>query len=151
MPTITHKSYVLLGLVALGLILIIFSIQHFLSKQINPVALTRHAIAECERVENEVASEINSGNSPADLKTAFGSMVKRTKAFSEGYIRISDGNQPVVLDAWKRPLQIMTKSNLLTLPNVSSTLLSKTNQMLIWSIGANGSNEFGNGDDVFPR
>ncbi len=117
------KLLVVLGVVVLGLVVLSVSIEPILSRRSNPVALTRHAIERCEQVENEVISGISSGSLPADLKAAFGSAVMQTKTFREGYIKVSDGVQPVVLDAWKQPLQIISRSNLVTLSNVSPQLL----------------------------
>lgn len=143
-----RKWLVVLGVVVLGLVVFSVSIEPVLSRRINPVALTRHAIERCEQVENEVISGIRSGGLPSDVKAAFGKAVMRSKTFREGYIKMSKGVQPVVLDAWGQPLQIEAKSNLVTLSKVSSQLLSKTNAIVIWSRGPNRSNEFGGGDDI---
>jgi hypothetical protein len=154
MSITSHKFLRLLGLILLGLVVIALSVELFFSPRINPVALTRHAIEQCERVEIEVVSAVSNRTLSTDyLKAAFGSVVKQSKAFREGYLRTTEGVQPNVLDAWKQPLQMMARSNLLTVPNVSPALLLKTNEVIIWSSGPNGSNEFGNGDDVFlqPR
>jgi hypothetical protein len=143
------KLLVLLGVVTLGLIVLAVSIEPFLSRRINRVALTRHAIEQCEQVEHEVISGIGNGGLQPDLQAAFRSLVMQSKTFREGYVKVSEGVRPVVLDAWKQPLQMIRKSTLVTLSNVSPRLLSKTNAILIWSSGPNRSNEFGGGDDIF--
>jgi hypothetical protein len=149
MSNVIRNIFAILGLVILALVLITLASEIFWARGINPVALTRHAVEQCERVESKVLSGINNGTLPTDLKVAFGSMVKQSETFAEGYIKMSEDERPTILDAWKRPLQMMVRSNLLTLPNISPTLLSKTNAVIIWSSGPNGRNEFGNGDDVF--
>lgn len=143
-----RKLYVLLGAAVVGLVVLSVSIEPILSRRINPVALTRHAIERCEQIESEVVFGTSNGSLPSDLKAAFGLAVMQSKTFHEGYIKVSEGVQPVVLDAWKQPLQMISKSNLMTLSNVSPQLLSKTNAIVIWSSGPNQNNEFGGGDDV---
>jgi hypothetical protein len=54
----------------------------------------------------------------------------------------------VMKDAWGRPLHFMWHRDAGS-SNVCSALLKKEYSVLVWSSGANGSNEFGGGDDVF--
>jgi hypothetical protein len=148
MNATNRKLFVLVGVVVLGLVVFSLTIEPFLSRRINPVALTRHTIEQCERVENEVLSGISNGSLPPDLKAAYGAVVMQSKTFREGYIKVSEAARPMVLDAWQQPLQVVARSNLLTLSSVSPRLLSKTNAVVIWSGGPNRSNEFGSGDDI---
>lgn len=111
--------------------------------------LTRRTIRICERNELNVVTGIRDGILAKELKEAFGIVLMNTPEFRGGYINISKAQHIDVLDAWGQPLQIMIKSNLLTISNVSPKLLAKTNEIIIWSIGPNKSNEFGNGDDIF--
>ena len=50
-------------------------------------------------------------------------------------------------DPWGRPLNIGWKSDLLGKTNAPK-LLASDGQILIWSSGRNGVNEFGEGDDI---
>ena len=113
------------------------------------MGLTRHILRVCEECENEVLLGISTNIFPKDLNESFNMVIMKTEAFREGYIKVNIGERTNVLDAWGQPLQIMIKSNLLTISNVSPKLLAKTNEIIIWSIGPNKSNEFGNGDDIF--
>lgn len=59
----------------------------------------------------------------------------------------------IVVDAWGRPLNFKLRSN--EDLKISRELLNElkegdTNDVIVWSSGANGTNEYGSGDDVFP-
>mgnify|MGYP006969463314 CR=1 FL=1 len=142
------KIPALLSVGVAALVVLSMTMELFLGGRINPVALTRHAIEQCERIEDEVISGINNGSLQPDSQSAWGVVVTQLHTFREGYIKVSEGAQPVVLDAWKQPLQMTAKSNLLALTDVSPRLLAKTNTIVIWSSGPNQSNEFGHGDDI---
>lgn len=55
-------------------------------------------------------------------------------------------NKDRINDGWGHPL-IVTFKNMLP-SNASIDLLVRTNNLVIWSAGENGSNEYGHGDDV---
>ena len=148
MSATNRKLFILMAVLVLALIALSLAIEPFLSSRINPAALTRHAIEECERVEKEVLAGIANGILPSDLRAAYGAVLLHSTTFRGGYIEVSDGAEPITLDAWKQPLHIVAKSNLLTLSSVSPRLLSKTNAVVVWSSGPNRSNEIGNGDDI---
>jgi len=57
-------------------------------------------------------------------------------------------NIPSLIDAWQRPINIFWRHDYI-LTNCNSALQSGNLPLIIWSSGPNGSNEFGNGDDVF--
>ncbi|MCD6050404.1 MAG: hypothetical protein K0Q55_1807 [Verrucomicrobia bacterium] len=73
--------------------------------------------------------------------------IQQTGAYKGGYIVL---NQPAktILDGWGNPLNMVRKEILTTNPLANSKLLSKANQIIVWSSGANGKNEYGGGDDV---
>ena len=48
------------------------------------------------------------------------------------------------VDAWGRPLELMSRDRVAT----DSILALETNRIVVWSIGQNGTNEFGAGDDI---
>ena len=115
----------------------------------NRIGLTRDIIEKCELSEATVVSGLRNGALSSEFKFAFGAKMKQSEGFKQGRIQLSEGAKPVVLDAWKQPLNIMARSNLLALPNVSRALLAKTNAVIIWSNGPDRINDHGNGDDVF--
>jgi len=117
----------------------------FLKEKINQKAATRHAIEECEKIDYETVA--GSG----DLAHSVGEAIISSKVYQQGYIKIAISNGPIVLDAWSNQLQVITAEHLKRMTGVSPALLGKTNKIIIWSIGPNGSNEWGNGDDVFIK
>jgi hypothetical protein len=56
----------------------------------------------------------------------------------------------LVFDYWGNRFNLDFKSNLVA-HQASAALLDTSFNFVIWSSGANGTNEFGNGDDVFPK
>jgi hypothetical protein len=54
-----------------------------------------------------------------------------------------------LLDYWGEPLMVCWRSNILGM--ASTDLLREHGLLIIWSKGANRSNEWGRGDDVFMR
>lgn len=146
-----RKVFIVLSCIVLCLVLVSISVEPFLSKQVNKTALSRRAIQCGESVESKVLAGIVNGSLPTNLAVAFGIEATRLHPFGEGAIKTTQGNQPTLLDGWKMPLHVMSRSNLLILPGVSPLLLAKTNEVIIWSSGINGINEFGNGDDIFLR
>jgi hypothetical protein len=112
----------------------------------HPVDLTRHIVGECEHREAEIQCRIMKGDLPARVDMAFGLAYKQST--DDAYIKTSPGNDPVVLDAWDRPLNIVLRSELLQDKAVSDSLRAKTNVVIIWSSGRDGTNEYGGGDDV---
>jgi hypothetical protein len=54
----------------------------------------------------------------------------------------------VMKDAWGQPLNFMWHEDAVK-NNVCNALLKKNYPVLVWSSGPNGTNEFGDGDDVF--
>lgn len=137
-----------ISLLFLGLLAFVVLPELFLPRMINPVASTRHTIEQCYNAQTAVMSPVRNRSLPVDLKFAFGEAVKQSDGFRQGYVKVSEGANPVVLDAWETPLQFMARSNLMTLRNVSRAFLANTKEVIIWSNGPNGINEFGNGDDV---
>ena len=75
--------------------------------------------------------------------------ITNTDAFRVGAVTVSSNPIPLVVDSWGFELQIVRRSSYTELGNVSDRLLGKTNAALIWSVGPNGINEHGAGDDVF--
>jgi len=142
------KLRAIFAVLVIGLALVVLSIESLISRRINPAAITRHAIEVCEGAEQDVGVR-SSLESPGDIRLNYGSWIKQTRAFGEGYVKVSAGAEAYILDGWGKPLQIMCKTNLQNRAMISASLLSKTNRILIWSSGPNGSNEFGTGDDVF--
>ena|ERR1700744_1535893 len=138
-----NKKIRIIAYIFLAVVMFWF-VTYFLPKEeINPKASTRHAIEACENIELGIVP----GNN--HLSHAFGEALKDSKDYQSNYIKIAANNGPLVLDGWGNPLQIMTKDHLKNIPNVSKTLMGKTNNILVWSSGPNGLNEWGNGDDIF--
>jgi hypothetical protein len=144
-----YRTLVVTLLLLAGLLLFVLAVEPFTGARISRVALTRNAIEQCERIETEVVSEMKAGTLPNDVTQSYARLIKQSKGFKQGYIKVSEGDKAAVLDAWGQSLWMMSKSNLLRIPNVSPTLSTKTNSVIIWSSGPNGNNEFGTGDDVF--
>jgi hypothetical protein len=74
----------------------------------------------------------------------------RSKSYFAGIPISSNGLE--VLDDWQNPFVIMWKADFAE-GKLASGLAREDGTILIWSVGPNGSNEFGFGDDVFisPR
>lgn len=51
------------------------------------------------------------------------------------------------IDAWGNQYNVEWRTNIVSI--VSPMLLKNENELLIWSSGANGINEYGNGDDIY--
>jgi hypothetical protein len=69
-----------------------------------------------------------------------------------GKLEMESNNIREVLcrDAWGNRFNLDFKTNLVA-SGASAALLNSTFDLIVWSSGPNGSNEFGNGDDVvFP-
>jgi hypothetical protein len=124
-------------------------IEPFFGAHINPVALTRHTITLGERIEPNIASNLQTKDPANDLPYALGEALKQSGSFKEGYIKLKEGKRPVALDGWGRPFRVTLRKDFERLPNASPTVLRKTNEILIWSLGPNGIDESGNGDDIF--
>lgn len=55
-----------------------------------------------------------------------------------------------LIDSWKRPVNVFWRTNMPE--NASAELLNSTDMdVVIWSSGKDGVNDFGNGDDIFFR
>lgn len=148
------KSDVLtkLILVAAALVLLIMiamSIEPFFGSRINPVALTRHTLEQCERLEVAVIEAGRKEATHTELPKILGRIVSQSSVLKEGYVKLSKDTRPIVLDGWGRPLQVIARDNLVNIRDASGPLLRKTNSVVIWSFGRNGTNEYGNGDDIF--
>jgi hypothetical protein len=62
------------------------------------------------------------------------------------YVRFSSNSPLLLVDGWGTPLNFVQRSRVDS--RYSTGLLAITNSVLVWSSGANLSNEYGNGDDV---
>ena len=71
--------------------------------------------------------------------------MKRRDSVKAGYIKIRGSN---ILDGFGFDLKIVDLSKLQS-PDVSPNLRQSKLNPVIWSVGKNGTNEFGNGDDIF--
>jgi hypothetical protein len=147
----SQKVFVLVGCVAAVLILISVAADLLFGRRINPVALTRYAIEQCEQIAPEAALQVGRGSASGDINHIFAALITNTSAFRGGYIRLSRNEKTEILDAWGRPLQMTLRTNLTGASNPSQSLLAKTNAILIWSLGPNGINEYGAGDDIYTR
>ena len=139
----------LLCLVVLGMVVFSIVSEPYLARRMGPAARTRHAIEQAERIQKKVLTGSQNGMLSTNLPTAFGASLMRSKGVKEGFLRINE--EGLLLDGWRQPLQIVLRSDLGLLPDVSPALLAKPNDVVIWSSGPNGVNEFGKGDDVFLR
>jgi hypothetical protein len=115
----------------------------FVARGINPIAASRHAIEECELVEDEIIARV-SANPSNTLAAAYGTLMR---ARGEVSMTTTNLREPLVLDAWDHPLNFAYRTNLPEWGLVGS-FRTKTNAIIIWSSGPNGRNEYGQGDDV---
>jgi len=82
-----------------------------------------------------------------NLEEAMGLLI--LDAFEVGNIKLPDFLvKSVIVDAWGRPVNVAWRN---TMPaQADSALLSSTkSEIIIWSSGENGINEFGTKDDVY--
>jgi len=129
-------------LAAAAVLLVIVSV---IPPRVNPVGLTRHIIEECNDRETEIRERIMRSNLPPRIDLAFGVAFKETN-YKE--IKTSVGSDPLVLDAWGHPVNIVARTNLPEGDLLANSLRAKTNSIIIWSSGPNGVNEYGHGDDI---
>ena len=139
----------LLCLVVLAMVVFSIMSEPYLARRMGPAARTRHALEQAERIHKKVLAGTRNGNLSTNLPSAFGASLMRSKGVKDGYLRINE--EGLLLDGWRQPLQMMLRSNLVLLPEVAPALLAKPSDVVIWSSGPNGVNEFGKGDDVFLR
>lgn len=80
----------------------------------------------------------------ASLGQIFNAMLLRPQDLPTNSISI---DMPTIKDAWGHPLNCMWFEQAVT-HGASDQLRRKQLPVLVWSSGANGTNEFGSGDDV---
>jgi len=137
------------GLSIIGLILLVDRIQSVPSKQVQTLVVCKHVDVAVRLLEDLRSEDIVFGpdTSSVLLNTRLGQlsvMHLDADAFDREIVS-ADG---VMRDSWGNPLQFCT---------VSSTIFEELNPQLkknatgiaFWSIGENGENELGYGDDIF--
>jgi hypothetical protein len=133
---------------AVSFLLLAFGRGLFVGPRPKPEALTRFTIEECERAELKVEEGIKRESLPTNLALAYYIVMKNSDGFKQGYIKLASNGDRSVLDSWGRPLHFEYRSSHILTTNAPSPLLTKSNKVLVWSSGPNGSNEFGRGDDI---
>jgi hypothetical protein len=100
----------------------------------------RHAIGEMVGPGDNTIEQMLSENSTNELQRSLASLFT-----SRGYQTVA--NHLNLPDGWGRPYQIEWRTNLF---GVDTPMIHATdNELLIWSAGPNGINEYGGGDDLF--
>jgi hypothetical protein len=102
-------------------------------------------------MEHVVINAHKEGAGINGLNCLYANELLKSQFITNGYINISNIGGPVVMDAWNNPLIMCYKTNINNEYKLSDDIKKKTNIILIWSVGPNGSNEYGRGDDVFVR
>jgi hypothetical protein len=119
------------------------------SKIVETVLIIRNCFYGIIAIEDESGEPIGQlmtgQSSSTNLNSELAKIFMRTEP--DWAKRLMDSQRNHVVDAWKNPLIIMWRTNLAEVVS-SAALRSRTDELVIWSVGQNGRNEFGNGDDV---
>lgn len=119
----------------------------WLEPSFSPVQESRFIIRKCEEIERTILTELK-GTPSDNLNRHFASVIAEMQPSEFGTDILSKEEVPLILDGWGHPLEMRLRAALAEMPNVSQGLLRKTNNIVIWSHGKNGMNEYGCGDDV---
>jgi len=106
-------------------------------------------IASIEETSGEsVRDMVRRATSATNLNTQLATLFK---AMGSDAARLVDAQTDQILDAWNQPLFVRWRADLDKAAG-SPELMIGTNDLLLWSVGPNGRNDFGYGDDVvFPH
>jgi hypothetical protein len=118
-----------------------------------PKAITSAIITECVigimRHElthgSSAAQELGATNDSFEINRVVAGWLQADTSVSN-WVRFSSNSPMVLVDGWGTPLNFVQKSH--EDNRYSAALIAITNSLIVWSSGANRSNEFGGGDDI---
>lgn len=148
-----NRSAVTVGALA-GLILVAIIASSLIPVQHpGPKSVTRAIITECVIgiMRHELAHGTTAGEELASTNesSAINQVVSgwiRGDTWVSNCLRFSSNSPLLLVDAWGNPLNFVQRSHVDN--RYSAALLAITNSVLVWSSGANLSNEYGGGDDI---
>jgi len=101
------------------------------------------------RCDSPIRQLLNETNRSCDLSITIGKFIS-DKLAADSRLTCSFIVNSRLIDTWNRPVNICWRTNMPA--ETSSELLKSTDMdVIIWSSGENGVNEYGNGDDIFYR
>ena len=102
-----------------------------------------------QKSENGLAGLLGTESKGTELNAKFAATIEGIDGLDLLGATVKTSNSVTTLvDGWERPLRVAWRADVLRL-NATARVLARTNELLIWSSGKNGIDEFGGGDDVF--
>lgn len=102
-----------------------------------------------QKSENGLAGLLGTESKGTELNAKFAATIDGIDGLDLLGATVKTSNSLTTLvDGWERPLRVAWRADVLRL-NATARVLARTNELLIWSSGKNGIDEFGSGDDIF--